>query len=857
MPNISHIAIAALGLCAATAVAIACTTPAPPTSLPTATHKPEPTATPMPTPTATATAAPEPLEVLAPPPEPSPTPTSTPTPTVTPTQTPTATATATATPLPTATLTPTQLPTSTPTAMPTPRPTSTPTPTPSPTPVPRVCVTDIDEDTPRGKAELIEEAISIVCDYFNEIGALNVNVTVYASGDLTRLATILRDHGGLSYEYAFQRLQDWPSSMPVGGTGTERIMTINTNGEFDYDRISLNGFGLRLIVSRFVDWWCNCSVTQPDWLFSGLSQIVADLALWHARSQEYRRDQWTRNQALDISPGFGSITNYYHSREAVELLILGAGFDSLAKFFRLTHPIKEWRRSFEQAFGITVGDFYELYRAYWENGLPDLTIETNFAGMPDWPTVEELPRVQTVDSLRPTVQHGIVQVSSHGRTGSGLVYQVDEDGTVWIFTDDYLVGPDGNDSVTLRFFNDRQTTTGIVRGVHPNKTLAVVSVCCRADITPLSVATTPLDYPPSGLRVIIFAMSSTNREFREVNGTVGDIVASSGGFGHTLEDNVSQDFIGGAAFNELGEVVGLVSYPRWQEDDRLGLTMTEVDPISLPLDQIIGESNRFREYDASPELPSYLTLPYEDELDRREANAIRIAANTFHAFATDLQLPLPNASVSIFSHHDQTILRRYFVEKEGWSTDIFDSPFSGGIATWRAVYLTGADTSIRRIKISQLASRRGLLAHELTHTILQHGLSDGDWPPAWIYEGMAVYFTFLVGSYDRRESFSKARPDFDFIGTIVPTSTDEFYKQSWGDACDYHCGHAAIELLASRVGVRGLVSFFENSRAGVPWQTTFQQTFGLTVAEFYDLFAEHIDAGFPVLQIPDDPFPEN
>ena len=697
----------------------------------------------------------------------------------------------------------------------------------------------------------------MVCDYFNDIGALNVNVTVYASGDLTRLATILRDHGGWSYEDAYQRLQRSSRTFgfPGGGTGARRVMAINTN-EFNWDRYYLAGNTLRPIVTRFVNWWCNCPDILPYWLHAGLTQIVADLALWHARSEGYQRNQWTRTQALGIPPGFGDITNYHHAREAVELLIFGAGFDGLAKFFRHTHLNENTRLSFEQAFGITVEDFYELYRAYWENGLPDLSTQTNSNGMPDWPTVDELPRVQTVESLKPTVQSGIVQVSSHGRTGSGFVYQVDEDGTVWIFTDDYLVGPDGNDSVTLRFFNDRQTTSGIVRGVHPNKTVAVVSACCRPDIAPLKTATEPLPSLALSLRVLVFAVTEISGQNANVNGAVGEIVTSSPGFDHKLEDNISQGFIGGAAFNELGEVVGVVSYPSWQEEGRLGLTMTEIDPISLPLDEIIGESNRLREYDASPELPSYLTLPYEDELNRREANAIRIAANTFHAFATELGLPLPDASVSIFSHHDQTILRRYFVEKEGRSTNIFDTPIRG-TATWRAVYLTGADTSIRRTKISQLASRRGLLAHELTHTILQFRLGDGEWPPAWVYEGMAQYFTFLVGSYDRRESFSKARQDFDFSSMVAPSSTDEFYTWDEGGSCIYLCGHAAMELLASRVGVRGLVSFFENGRADTPWQTTFQQTFGLTVAEFYDLFARHIEAGFPVLQIPDDPFPEN
>ena len=689
-------------------------------------------------------------------------------------------------------------------------------------------------------------------------------LTVHASNDSRRLASLLQIHGGNGRGLADHFLRG-VEEFPVASVGIDQdhIVVVATGTDSSAHPWVRSTYSYHIADALTASWPpCDCSDIVPEWLLSGSRFIISKLAVWPTDDYFYVHEDHVRDQALRRSyelemfdPAFG----HYGAIEAIELLTHFTGMNSIVRFSEFINDPANWRQQFKTSFGITVDTFYSMYRAHWNNGLPDLNIQLNIHGEPEWPSSSGLPRIHSVESLESTVRHAIVQVSAGGRTGSGFIYQVDTDGTVWIFTDDFLVGPEGNDNVLLKFFDDVEHTTGSVRGVHPNKAVAVVSACCRFDVKPLDVSSTPMPEPPFGIRVIIFAVAPNNSRITELMGTTGNISASYPGFDHTLDNGVTSEvYFGGTALSEFGQVVGVVSRPRQDDDEFPGLTLTEVDPISLPLDEIIGESDRLREYDTSPELPSYLTLPYERELHTREANAIRIAANTFHAFATDLGLPLPIDPVEIYSHHDQTLLVRYFEEMEGRSTDIFDT-YVFGTATRRAVYLTGADTNIRRIKLNQLASRRGLLAHELTHTIFQFRLGDNDseWPPAWVYEGMATYFTFLVGSYDRRESFSNARQVFDFDGMISPKSTDQFFKYSGGEACDSHCGHAAVELLASRVGVRGLVRFFENGRAGVPWQSTFQQTFGLTVAEFYDLFAEHIEAGFPVLQIPDDPFPEN
>ena len=724
--------------------------------------------------------------------------------------------------------------------------------------MPTGCITDIDDGTPSHQAETLNSAVSTICGFFEDNGWLDLSLTVHTSSDSEKLATLLREHGGPSPGRALYNWENLRTEIRSGGIGPNRVAIVDANilsgGEY-WSRQGLNE-----LSSLVLSWSCDCTNVVPYWLFLGSSEVVTQMALAHERNQGYPRFNWYRDEALEVGPNLEGIGRYpryrYHARVAVELLAHVAGLNSIVDFFNHSYPYKTgWRRHFERVFGIAIDDFYILYTEHWNNGLPDLTVQLNIDGESAWPTVDDLPQVPTVDTLKPNVQHGIVQVSSQGRTGSGFIYQVDDDGTVWIFTDDYLVGPDENGTVTLRLFNHVQTTTGIVRGVHPDKLVAVISTCCHSDIKPLSIAAVPLPLagPPAGRRVIIFAIDAIADRLTDVSGTIGKIFGLSTGIDGRVEDNVNHDYIGGTAFNDLGEVVGIVSYPRWPHEG-LRLWMTEVNPISLRLDEIIGESDRFREYDSSHGLPSYLAIPYEDELDRLEANAIRIGANAFDTFATDLKLPTPDNAVKIYVHGNRDILERYYEEEERRSIEFRFR----GLSTDRAVYLIGADSSVRHVKLQHLEYQQGLLAHELTHTIFQKSVGVGPRPPRWIIEGMASYFAGLVRAHNQNRSFSSVQSSFEMSNMIPPSSTDEFYKwNSDGGPCDYVCGIPAVRLLASRVGVRGLVSFFENGRADTPWQTTFQQTFGLTVAEFYDLFAEHIDAGFPDLRIPDDPFPEN
>ena len=54
--------------------------------------------------------------------------------------------------------------------------------------------------------------------------------------------------------------------------------------------------------------------------------------------------------------------------------------------------------------------------------------------------------------------------------------------------------------------------------------------------------------------------------------------------------------------------------------------------------------------------------------------------------------------------------------------------------------------------------------------------------------------------------------------------------------CVYICGAADVELLASRVELHGLTGYYTSMRPGSTWRQSFEDAYGVSVAEFYALF---------------------
>ncbi len=143
-------------------------------------------------------------------------------------------------------------------------------------------------------------------------------------------------------------------------------------------------------------------------------------------------------------------------------------------------------------------------------------------------------------------------------------------------------------------------------------------------------------------------------------------------------------------------------------------------------------------------------------------------------------------------------------------------------------------------------------AHELSHT--QRTWPSGYVEPTWYNESVSTYLAWraiqLDGEYevsDVRDWLVKTAVDNDVTtlrGLDTPYTPDT--QNLWRNPATL-----AIELLASYNGDSPLMEFYNDLERGETWKEQFEETFDLTLDEFYDAFEEHAEAGFPKLQLND------
>ena len=134
-----------------------------------------------------------------------------------------------------------------------------------------------------------------------------------------------------------------------------------------------------------------------------------------------------------------------------------------------------------------------------------------------------------------------------------------------------------------------------------------------------------------------------------------------------------------------------------------------------------------------------------------------------------------------------------------------------------------------------------------------------------------------LATFERRgDSYSQAREWYvsRAVEADLPLREAELWRDEmarevsddeWDEirSCIYMCGFVAAEILASFVGPGKLSDYymllepwmvprgvrnFDYPRPG--WRLAFEEAFGMTVEEFYELFEEHRAAGFPEVEIP-------
>lgn len=155
------------------------------------------------------------------------------------------------------------------------------------------------------------------------------------------------------------------------------------------------------------------------------------------------------------------------------------------------------------------------------------------------------------------------------------------------------------------------------------------------------------------------------------------------------------------------------------------------------------------------------------------------------------------------------------------------------------------------------ARTRLSLAHELTHTV-QANLAGEAWTrardiPVWLIEGTAEHLSRVFAAERGMEKCSPNRcyGADSFNGYLLsaldnpPLQTQETREGLAGLKYPYASGMVASAILAELTGLPSLMEFFSLTGQGHEWRDAFQEAFGMTVSEFYELYERSKEAGFP------------
>ena len=270
-----------------------------------------------------------------------------------------------------------------------------------------------------------------------------------------------------------------------------------------------------------------------------------------------------------------------------------------------------------------------------------------------------------------------------------------------------------------------------------------------------------------------------------------------------------------------------------------------------------------------PSTPPFIEWHIGDSVKQSEERAARLGAQWLHEYAQANGWMVTGESFPIYiDTADQlyhTCVQRMPLDRawcEGLrSGDKRGLAFNVPLFSNESVFVvaTGPDQPHH---VDQLHLMAEVVIHEMIHTSFQHQVQgfNAAVAPTWFTEGMATYFAAVIAG----PHLLPLSPD---RGNWVQSAMDEDDTLSSSETevgCSYECGPLAIELLASRVGLRAIPDFFVALRRTWiellskdlwwndpdDWHEPFEEAFGMSVPEFYQLYEQHKAAGFPALDPP-------
>ena len=262
-----------------------------------------------------------------------------------------------------------------------------------------------------------------------------------------------------------------------------------------------------------------------------------------------------------------------------------------------------------------------------------------------------------------------------------------------------------------------------------------------------------------------------------------------------------------------------------------------------------------------PGVPSYVKWVIGDEVSEEDRQNAVFAVRLMHDYMVLLGMPETYEDITVYLYHNHDALVAAYARVTG-------SNIENSRHLWRhdgAIGVGGAGRSFVNtahpwIQETSLNLIR-LVAGEFNNA-QKYGLSElrlssaGDEVPEagprWLDSGSTGFLVRQVMSSAGLKSYDSFREELVRGAHRVDAPLSTMETRTGFEAAGrnpYAYSILAGESLAYHDGPTVLMRYYTLLKPGITWQQAFRTAFGMTVAEFYQLFEEHRAAGFPKREV--------
>ena len=252
-----------------------------------------------------------------------------------------------------------------------------------------------------------------------------------------------------------------------------------------------------------------------------------------------------------------------------------------------------------------------------------------------------------------------------------------------------------------------------------------------------------------------------------------------------------------------------------------------------------------------PVVPAYIEFASSDALTPSHLLAFGLGAQWLDEFLTDIGWPIPEDTITIYADDAEELVKRLAAFDNRCDLECAQRAFGDTDSTARrgAVFTRTHDLYFPNALLWGASETARPIFHAMRIGVID------DLPPerratdpAWWADGLAFLFSLLAIDDGIGLPRDESRRNFTEWSAHHPEPLWE--HEGVATTVPDPRGAAAVDLLASQVGLRKLSEFYTDRKDGETWKQTFERVFNISVPDFYELFNQHHHNGYPLGPLP-------